>query len=64
MTEDDDYKRGYADGYAKAEAEFIELKALYAKHLASLQDMHVELRRVSRLIWDHHEQDDVKQRLQ
>jgi hypothetical protein len=56
----DDYRKGFADGYAKANAEFADLKVLYEKHLARLLEMQSELARLSRLYWDHSEQDDVK----
>jgi hypothetical protein len=59
----DDYRKGYADGYAKAEAELIELKVLYSKHLSGLKQMHADLTRMTRLIWNS-EQADVKVSLQ
>jgi len=59
-----DYQRGFADGYAKAEAEFLELKLLYEKHTARLVEMHAELTRMTRLIWDSEQQPDVKRPLQ
>ena len=59
-----EYERGFADGYAKANAEFVELKVLYEKQVARLLEMQSELTRITRLYWDHSEQDDVKARLQ